>query len=139
MFFSTDSAAPEVVADAFVRGEDRRQLSLTHYRGTWVVLAFGVRRFDAIELAELEDAFGADGAIVLAATSHDWHDTAERYADTPVRFPMLVDVDEHRRITVIVDPGGVVRHIGLRRSARETLATLEALVAPRSRTLRRAA
>jgi hypothetical protein len=37
-------------------------------------------------------------------------------------------VAEERRITMIVDPGGVVRHVGLRRSARETLASLEELV-----------
>jgi hypothetical protein len=29
---------------------------------------------------------------------------------------------------MIVDPGGVVRHVGLRRSARETLAALEGLL-----------
>jgi peroxiredoxin len=130
MTISTNSAAPDVVADAFVRGEDRRRMSLADFRGTWVVLAFGARRFDAVELGELEEAFAADGAVVLAATPHDWHDTAERYADTPVRFPVLAGVAEHRRITMIVDPGGVVRHVGLRRSARETLASLEALIAP---------
>jgi hypothetical protein len=29
---------------------------------------------------------------------------------------------------MIVDPGGVVRHVGLRRTARETLASLERLL-----------
>ncbi|HST17196.1 MAG TPA: hypothetical protein VLK36_05970 [Gaiellaceae bacterium] len=130
MTIFTNSAAPDVVADAFVRGEGRRRVSLADYRGTWVVLAFGARRFDAVELGELEEAFAGDGAVVLAATPHDWHDTAARYADTPVRFPVLTGVAEHRRITLIVDPGGVVRHVGLRRSARETLAALEALIAP---------
>jgi alkyl hydroperoxide reductase subunit AhpC len=130
MRISTSSAAPDVVADAFVSGEGRRRVALADFRGTWVVLAFGARRFDAVELGELEEAFAADGAVVLAATPHDWHDTAERYAGTPVRFPVLAGVAEHRRITMIVDPGGVVRHVGLRRSARETLATLEALIAP---------
>jgi hypothetical protein len=45
-----------------------------------------------------------------------------------VRFPILTGIDEHRKVTLIVDPGGVVRHVGLRRSARETLATLERLL-----------
>ena len=130
MMISVDNAAPDVVADAFVHGESRRRMSLAEFRGTWVVLAFGARRFDAVELGELEEAFAGDGAVVLAATPHDWHDTAERYADTSIRFPVLAGVSEHRRITMIVDPRGVVRHVGLRRSARETLASLEALIGP---------
>ena len=77
---------------------------------------------------QLEEAFGADGAIVLATTPHDWHETADRYGDEPVRFPLFTEVAEQRRITIIVDPGGVVRHVGLRRSARETLAALEGLL-----------
>ena len=136
MLISIGSAAPHVAADAFTRGEERRPVSLADYRGTWVVVAFGVRRFDALELAGLEEAFAADGAVVLAATPDDWHETAARYRPEPVRFPLLTGVDETRRITMIVDPGGVVRHVGLRRTARETLASLEGLLAA---TLRRAA
>jgi alkyl hydroperoxide reductase subunit AhpC len=94
------------------------------------VLALGARATDVLELAELEEAFAADGAVVLAATGDDWHEVAARFADEPVRFPILTSVDEARRITAIVDPGGVVRHVGLRRSARETLAALEALLLP---------
>ena len=124
------TAAPAVAADAFVRGEKRRTMELSEFRGTWVVLAFGARHGDVMELASLEEAFAADGAVVLAATTDDWHETAARYADEPVRFPILTSVDEQRRITMIVDPGGVVRHVGLRRSARETLAVLEAHLLP---------
>jgi len=61
---------------------------------------------------------------------------AARHADVlePIRFPLLTEVTEHRRVTMIVDPGGVIRHVGLRRSARETLAALEELlVAPQLR------
>ena len=130
MITPTGTAAPTLEADAFVRGEKRRRLSLAEFRGTWVVLVLGARSTDVLELAALEEAFAADGAVVLAATPDDWHDTAVRYADEPVRFPILSSVDESRRITVIVDPGGVVRHIGLRRTARETLATLEGLLLP---------
>jgi peroxiredoxin len=129
LFMSTGTAAPALAADAFVRGERRLTLSLADFRGTWVVLALGARRADVLELAELEEAFAADGAVVLAATAADWHDTEDRYgSEQTVRFPILTDVDEHRRITTIVDPGGVIRHVGLRRSARETLAALEAHV-----------
>jgi alkyl hydroperoxide reductase subunit AhpC len=125
------TAAPALGADAFVRGEKRRRLELADFRGTWVILAFGVRHADVVELAELEEAFAADGAIVLATSTEDWHDLADRYgALEALRFPILSSVDEARRITAIVDPGGVVRHVGLRRSARETLATLEGLLLP---------
>ena len=130
MITQTGTAAPSVAAEAFVRGEKRRTMELSEFRGTWVVLALGARHQDVMELAALEEAFAADGAVVLAATPDDWHETAARYADEPVRFPILTSVDEQRRITIIVDPGGVVHHVGLRRSARETLAVLEAHLLP---------
>jgi len=128
------TAAPALASDAFVRGEKRRNIELSDFRGTWVVLAFATRHADVVELAELEEAFAADGAVVLAATPDDWHDVEHRYGpETGVRFPILSGVDERRRITAIVDPGGVVRHVGLRRSARETLAVLEAQLTPLAR------
>jgi alkyl hydroperoxide reductase subunit AhpC len=128
MNYVMHGAAPALAADAFVRGERRRTIALADFRGSWTVVAFGVRRMDVLELASLEEAFGADGAIVLASTPDDWHEAADRYSDEPVRFPILTGVEERRRVTVIVDPLGVVRHVGLRRSARETLATLEGLL-----------
>jgi alkyl hydroperoxide reductase subunit AhpC len=126
MITAIGTAAPRISGDAFVRGERCRTISLDDYRGTWVVLAFGVRRADVLELAALEEAFAADGAVVIAASPDDWYAVAERYGDEEtVRFPILANVAERRRITAVVDPGGVVRHLGLRRSARETLARLE--------------
>jgi hypothetical protein len=131
LFMSPRTAAPALAADAFVRGERRCTLDLAGFRGTWVVLALGVRYADVLELGELEEAFAADGAVVLGATAADWHDTERRYgSEETVRFPILTEVDEHRRITMIVDPDGVVRHVGRRRSARETLASLEAQLVP---------
>jgi alkyl hydroperoxide reductase subunit AhpC len=134
MIIETGTAAPALAADAFVRGEKRRRFELAELRGAWVVLALGARRIDVLQLAELEEAFAADGAVVVAATPDDWHEVAARYDDEgTVRFPILAEVGESRRITVIVDPGGVVRHVGLRRSARETLASLEAMLLPLAR------
>jgi peroxiredoxin len=133
MSYVTGSAAPLLTAEAFVRGQKRFPLSLGEYRGTWAVVAFGARPIDILELAELEEAFGADGAVVLAATPDDWYELEARFGDEPVRFPILCEVDEQRRITIVVDPGGVIRHVGLRRSARETLTALEELVAPATR------
>jgi alkyl hydroperoxide reductase subunit AhpC len=128
MSYVMHGAAPSLVADAFVRGERRRTMSLTEFRGSWTVVALGVRTTDVLELAALEESFAADGAIVVAATSDDWHEVAARYADEPVRFPILAGFEEERRVTMIVDPLGVVRHVGLRRTARETLAALEELL-----------
>ena len=130
MTTSIRTAAPPLEADAFVRGEGRRRISLGEYRGTWVVVALGTRRLDVLELASLEESFAAAGAVVLAATGDDWQEVASSYADEPVRFPILASVEESRRVTLIVDPGGVVRHVGLRRTARETLAALEDLLVP---------
>jgi peroxiredoxin len=131
MFTSTGTGAPALAADAFVRGEKRRTLALDDFHGTWVVLALGVRHADVLELAALEEAFAADGAVVIAATPSDWHEVEDRYGTEPsVRFPILTEVEEHRRITLLVDPRGVVRHVGLRQSARETLAVLETQLSP---------
>ncbi len=130
MSYLTGTAAPQLAADAFVQGERRFPLSLAEYRGTWVIVAFATRHADVLELAFLEEAFGADGAIVLATTPDDWHEAASRYGGKPVRFPILTEVEEQRRITMIVDPGGVIRHVSLHRSARETLTSLEAQLSP---------
>jgi hypothetical protein len=131
MITPVGTAAPALAADAFVRGEQRRTLELAGFRGTWVVLAFGVRHADVLELAELEETFAANGAVVLAATADDWHEVEQRYGpEQTVRFPILTEVDEYRRLTAIVDPGGVVRHVGLRRTARETLAAFESQLIP---------
>src|SRR4051794_5999921 len=128
MSYSIGTAAPQLAAEAFVRGEGKRRVSLADFRGSWVVVAYAARHRDVLALAQLEEAFAADGAVVLATTPDDVYEAAFRYADEQVRFPILADVPETRRLTMIVDPGGVVRHVGLRRDARETLASLEALV-----------
>ena len=134
MIIQTGTAAPPLAGDAFVRGEKRRRIDLNELRGTWVVLALGARRSDVLELALFEEAFAADGAVVVAATPDDWHEVAACYdGEASVRFPILTEVEETRRITMVIDPGGVVRHVGLRRSARETLASLEAMLLPLSR------
>ena len=39
MITQIGTAAPAVAADAFVRGEQRRTMELSEFRGTWVVLA----------------------------------------------------------------------------------------------------
>jgi hypothetical protein len=126
MFTGVGFPAPHLAAEAFVRGEASRSVSLAEYRGSWVVLALGVDPLDVVELASLEEAFAADGAVVLAATPDGWHSVAERYADEPFRFPILTAVADYRRLTAVIDPHGIIRHIGMHLSARQTLASLEA-------------
>ena len=121
----TIGTTPALAADAYVRGEKRRCIGIDEFRGSWLVVALGARTFDILELAALDDAFNADGAVVVAATAHAYEDVAARLETESVRFPVFTDVEESRRVTLIVDPQGVIRHVGLRRSARETLAGLE--------------
>jgi hypothetical protein len=117
----TIGTTPVLAADAYVRGERRRCIGIDEFRGSWVVVAHSARTVDLRELAALDEAFSADGAIVVATTADDYFEVEARLADEPVRFPVLTDVDEARRVTLIVDPAGVIRHVGMRRSARETL------------------
>jgi NMD protein affecting ribosome stability and mRNA decay len=121
----TIGTTPALAADAYVRGEKRRCIGIDEFRGSWLVIALGARVFDMLELAALDDAFNADGAVVVAATAHDYEDVAARLETESVRFPVFTDVEESRRVTLILDPQGVIRHVGLRRSARETLGALE--------------
>jgi len=121
----TIGTTPVLAADAYVRGEKRRCIGIDEFRGSWLVMALGARTFDILELAALDDAFNADGAVVVAATAHDYEDVAARLETESVRFPVFTDVEKSRRVTLILDPQGVIRHVGLRRSARETLAGLE--------------
>jgi hypothetical protein len=128
MQFAVDVAAPQLEAEAFVRGEGRRTVALAAFRGSWTVVALGASHADVLELARLEEAFAADGAVVLAATPAAAGVVEVRYTDEPVRFPILCSVVEERALTVVVDPDGIVRYVGERQSARETLAVLEDLL-----------
>ena len=118
-------STPVLAADAFVRGERRRCIAIDEFRGSWVVVALGARTADIRDLADVNEAFTADGAVVVATTPDDYYEVAGRLETSEVRFPVFTDVDESRRITMILDPSGVVRHVGLRRSAREALDALE--------------
>jgi peroxiredoxin len=127
MRYPVDSC-PVLEADAFVRGEGRRRISLREFRGTWVVLALGAEHPDVLGLAALDEAFAADGAVVVAATTAVHEEVERTYAGAPVRFPILSAVGDEMKQTVIVDPEGVVRYAGEQQSARETLAVLEELI-----------
>ena len=149
--------APSFEAEAYVRGEaDPCRVALDAYRGSWVVLFFYPRDFTFVcptelhAFAELEDAFAAEDAVVVAAStdsywSHKaWLETHPLLAD--VGYPILADTAHEiasaygvlledgsaLRATFVIDPDGVVRHASITdqsvgRSPDETLRVLQAL------------
>lgn len=149
--------APEFTAQAYIRGEkDAVEISLSDYRGQWVVLFFYPRDFTFVcpteiqAFGELHDEFTAEKAVVLAAStdsyySHKaWFETDERLQG--VRYPVLADTSHAiaeaygilledgtaLRGTFIIDPEGVLRHVVINdldvgRNVEETLRTLRAL------------
>jgi peroxiredoxin (alkyl hydroperoxide reductase subunit C) len=148
---------PDIDIEAFVAGQpDPELISLTAQRGRWLVLFFYPRDFTFVcptelqALAELQDRFEAEGAVLLAAStdsfwSHQaWFGTHPRLGG--VRYPVLADtahilsaafgvLDEDgsaMRATFIADPDGILRHISVTdqnvgRSPEETLRILQAL------------
>ena len=149
--------APEVVAEAYVRGEARpRRVAPETFRGRWLVLFFYPRDFSRVCPTELQ-AFAAlhqefireQAAVVGVSTdSYDahqaWFESDPRLA--AVAYPVVAD-STHRlceaygvlqedgsalRGTFIIDPEGVVRAIHVNdpdvgRSVQETLRLLRAL------------
>src|SRR5690606_6464719 len=128
--------APEFTAQAYIRGEkDAVEISLSDYRGQWVVLFFYPRDFTFVcpteiqAFGELHDEFTAEKAVVLGAStdsyySHKaWFETDERLQG--VRYPVLADTSHAiaeaygilledgtaLRGTLIIDPEGVLRHV----------------------------
>lgn len=149
--------APGLALEAYEPSEpEAQQVSLTDYRGSWVVLFFYPRDFTFIcptelqAFAELEEAFAQEGAVVVAAStdsywSHKaWFETHPALA--AVRYPVLADT-AHRlsdafgvlledgstlRGTFVIDPEGVVRSTSVvdqsvGRSPEETLRIVQAL------------
>ena len=130
MIYVTGTAAPALAADAFVRGAEALPLALAEYRGTWVGRRLRRpprRRARARRSSRRPSAPTAP--IVLATTPDDWHETAASLRRRAGSLPVLTEVAEQRRITIDRRPGRRRPARRLRRSARETLAALEA--APR--------
>lgn len=149
--------APEFEVDAYIRGKnDPQRVSLSDYKGQWVVLFFYPRDFTFVcpteieEFAQLHEEFLAEKAVVLGAStdsffSHKaWFETDERLLG--VNFPVLADTAQKiardygilledgaaLRGTFIIDPDGVLRHMQVNdldvgRNTNETLRLLRAL------------
>jgi peroxiredoxin (alkyl hydroperoxide reductase subunit C) len=151
------SGAPAARCEAYLRGADEPvEFDLEEYRGSWVVLFFYPRDFTFVcptelhAFAELEPAFDAEGAVVVAASTDSYWshkawfeshpllarvaypvlaDTAHAVAEA---FGVLVEDGSALRGTFVIDPDGDVRHASVTdqsvgRSPDETLRVLQAL------------
>ena len=146
--------APEFKAQAVVNGEIK-DVSLSEYRGKWVVLVFYPLDFTFVcptelrAFAENHDAYKKIGAEIMAISvdSVYCHDAWLKRDLPEVKYPMVSDItkaisqdygilDEEKGIalrgTFVIDPEGVVQYqvtsgLGLGRSTDETLRVLQAL------------
>ena len=148
---------PDVVAEAYVRGEPRpRRVSPASFRGRWLVLFFYPRDFSRVCPTELQafarlypDFVREQATVVGVSTdSYDahkaWFETDSRLAE--VAYPVVADSTHEMsaafgvlqedgsalRGTFIVDPEGLVRAVHLNdpdvgRNVQETLRLLRAL------------
>jgi len=130
------------------------KISLSDYKGKWVVLFFYPRDFTFIcpteikEFSSLEPQFKKLGAeIIGASTDSEWSHKAWFERDLKeVKYPILADTThqvsasydvllasgEAARGTFIIDPEGIIRWVvvsdnSVGRSVKETLRALEAL------------
>jgi peroxiredoxin (alkyl hydroperoxide reductase subunit C) len=147
--------APDFTLDAYHRDQITK-VSLSDYRGKWVILFFYPADFTFVcptELGELADnyqKFQELGAEVLSASTDTvfvhkaWHDTSETIKK--IDFPMLADptgklsrdydvmIEEEGlalRGTFIIDPDGILKAYevndnSIGRSAEELLRKLQA-------------
>jgi peroxiredoxin (alkyl hydroperoxide reductase subunit C) len=148
--------APSVEVEAYVRGANTPVLlDPVLGDGRWTVLFFYPRDFtscptELLAFEDLREAFAAEGAEVMAASTDSWWvhrawlGSDARLAE--IRYPVLADPARRlataygvlagdgccERATVILDPEGIVRSVSVTdgsvgRSAEETLRVLQAL------------
>ncbi|MFH1850001.1 MAG: redoxin domain-containing protein [archaeon] len=147
--------APEFTADAFV-DNDIRKISLSDYRGKWVVLFFYPADFTFVcptelgELADRHEEIRKLGAEVISVSTDTafvhkaWHDSSETIKK--IKYPMLADPSRKvcksywtliedeglsLRATFIIDPEGMVKAFefhdnSIGRSADELIRKLQA-------------
>jgi peroxiredoxin (alkyl hydroperoxide reductase subunit C) len=149
--------APDFTVEAYMRDEPNPMtITLSDYRGKWVVLFFYPRDFTFVcpteiqAFARLHPHFQKEKAVVLGASTDSyfvhkaWFESDPRLQE--VRYPIIVD-SSHRlseaydvlmedgaamRGTFIIDPDGIVRHMYINdldvgRNVEETLRVLRAL------------
>ena len=146
--------APDFKGVTAYRKEEFVKVSLSDYRGAWLVLFFYPRDFTFIcpteirEFAKLQEAFGkCDCKILGVSTDSEYSHKAWFSADlSEVAYPVLADTTQQvsrdynvlgrdgasLRGTFIIDPEGKVRWMvvsdnAVGRSVGETLRALQAL------------
>ncbi len=149
--------APEVDADAYVRGLSKPQrVRSREYAGRWLALFFYPRDFTFVcptelqEFARLHREFEAEDAIVVGSSTDSWFSHKAWYGTdarlTDVRYPVVADTSQQlaasydvllgdgssQRGTFIIDPEGCLRHIYVNddyvgRNVEESLRVLMAL------------
>lgn len=145
---------PQFMLEAYHNGEFKK-ISLSDYKGKWVVLFFYPRDFTFIcptelhEFAKHEEDFKKEGAAILAASTDSEHSHKAWFSkDLPdVKYPVLADSahtlsrdygilleesGEALRGTFIINPEGILKYIvvsdlNVGRSVDETLRVLKAL------------
>lgn len=147
--------APEFTQPAYVAGKEFSEVSLSDYKGKWVVLFFYPRDFTFVcpteirGFAKAEKEFSdADTVVLAASTDSVFSHKAWFEKDLPeVKFPVLADTAHAlardyevlnetdgtaERGTFIIDPEGNLRYIvvsdgNVGRSVEETLRVVKAL------------
>jgi len=155
LFATVGHEIPDVEVDAF-HNEEIKKVSLSDYRGKWLILFFYPADFTFVCPTELEEMaehyaeFQKLGAEVLSVSTDTvyvhkaWHDTSD--AIKKVTFPMLSDTRHDLchifgtyipeeglslRGTFVVDPDGILRIVEVNdnsvgRSAKELVRKLQA-------------
>jgi peroxiredoxin (alkyl hydroperoxide reductase subunit C) len=147
--------APEFEADAFINNEIKK-ISLSDYRGKWVILFFYPADFTFVcptELGDLADNYDKIkelGAEIISVSTDTgfvhkaWHDNSETIRK--IKFPMLADpttrvcksyhtlIPEEGlslRATFLIDPDGILKAFefhdnSIGRSSEELIRKLQA-------------
>lgn len=150
-----DEKAPDFTEDALIADEIKK-ISLSDYKGKWVVLFFYPADFTFVcptELGELADNYdkikALDGEVISISTDtafvhKAWKDHSETIKK--IRFPMLADPARRvskaywtliekeglsLRATYIIDPNGIIKAFefhdnSIGRSIEETIRKLQA-------------
>lgn len=128
-----NQAIPEISFEAYHRGE-AKHMSLSDFRGKWLVLLFYPADFTFVcptelrEAAELYAAFKAEGAEIVSVSTDTvfvhkaWHDNSD--AIKQISFPMAADPTGNickafgtyipseglsLRCSCIIDPDGILK------------------------------
>lgn len=150
-----DQPAPQFTADAVVDGGDFKKVSLSDYKGKWVVLFFYPLDFTFVcptEITQFRDLlkdFRAAGAEVLGCSVDSVH-SHKRWIKEDLKdlgYPLIGDIT-HRiardygvlledkgfatRGTFVVDPQGKIQYMGIHntnvgRDAKEILRVVQGL------------